>query len=46
VNQRSVTFILLHQVDVPALVQNPPTVHKDDFITLAQVLTFSIIKNA
>jgi hypothetical protein len=46
VNQRSVTFILLHQVDVPALIQNPTTVHKDDFITLAQVLPFSIIKNA
>lgn len=46
VNQRSVTFVLLHQVDVPALIQNPTTVHKDDFITLAQVLPFSIIKNA
>jgi hypothetical protein len=46
VNERSVTFVLLHHVDVPALIQNPTTVHKDDVVALAQVLPFSITKNA
>lgn len=43
VDQCSVSLVLVHEIAVLALIEYSATIHKDDFIALAQVLINNVI---